>query len=347
MSFFVGGIILIKNGSAILILLLFISSILIPFHSTTAESVNTIYVDDDNTAGPWDGSFEHPYQYIQDGIDAATEMDTVFVHPGIYDESLRISKSIHLKGLDKQKTIISSSNSSEFLILDGVTHSLITNFTFSCLNHERLDIIRMRDCSQCTISHLNILSDIIQRSALIVNGSSNIITQVAVEGRFIYAGIELYYTDYNSILNNSIDFCGAGILVFRSHKNLISFNELTNNSHGIFLEEGNQNQVTFNNLKENSQGMFSSYSIRNNIEKNNFIENDEQAKLTKLLKIGFLPSNNWKNNFWDDHLGFLIKPIPGLLYIPNRYLIGFFFPWFEFDWQPSSEPYDIDGGGYE
>ena len=333
-----------KSGVILLFFFVLIAPSSITMHAENTSVNNTIYVDDDNTEGPWDGTIDHPFQCIRDGIDAATEMDTVFVHPGIYDESLRISKSIHLKGLDKQKTIISSSNSSEFLILDGVTHSLITNFTFSCLNHERLDIIRMRDCSQCTISHLNILSDIIQRSALIVNGSSNIITQVAVEGRFIYAGIELYYTDHNSILNNSIDFCGAGILVFRSHNNLISFNELTNNSHGIFLEEGNQNQIMLNNLIENNQGLFSSYSIRNNIEKNNFIENDEQAKLTKLLKIGFLPSNNWKNNFWDDHLGFLIKPIPGLLYIPNRYLIGFFFPWFEFDWQPSSEPYDIDGG---
>ena len=28
----------------------------------------TIYVDDDNTAGPWDGTLEHPYQHIQDGV---------------------------------------------------------------------------------------------------------------------------------------------------------------------------------------------------------------------------------------------------------------------------------------
>jgi parallel beta-helix repeat protein len=332
----------LKKIIAFLLIVLFLMSSLSPLiNSIENQESNTIYVDDDNTSGPWDGTIDHPFQFIQDGIDAASEMDTVVVHPGVYDESLRISTSLHLKGLDGEHTIISSNNSSEFLILDGITHSLITNFTFSCMNHERLDIIRMRDCNQCTISHLNIFSDIIQRSALIVNGSSNIITQIAISGRFIYAGIELYYTDHNSILNNSIYCCGTGILVFRSHNNLISFNELTNNSHAIYLEEGNQNQVMLNNLKENSQGLFSSYSIRNNIEKNNFIENDEQAKLTKLLKIGFLASNNWRNNFWDDHLGFLIKPIPGLLYVPNRHLIGFFFPWFEFDWQPAVEPFDI------
>ena len=32
----------------------------------------TIYVDDDNTDGPWDGTQEHPYQFIQDGVDNAS-----------------------------------------------------------------------------------------------------------------------------------------------------------------------------------------------------------------------------------------------------------------------------------
>ncbi len=41
-----------------------------------------IYVDDDNTSGPWDGTVEHPYQYIQDGIDNAVAGDTILVLAG-------------------------------------------------------------------------------------------------------------------------------------------------------------------------------------------------------------------------------------------------------------------------
>jgi len=51
------------------------------------ESV-TLYVDDDNIYGPWYGSHEFPFQYVQDGIDAAAPSDTVLVLPGSYRENV-------------------------------------------------------------------------------------------------------------------------------------------------------------------------------------------------------------------------------------------------------------------
>ncbi len=45
---------------------------------------STIYVDASNTTGPWNGTADQPYQYIQDGINAATDGDTVLVRDGTY-----------------------------------------------------------------------------------------------------------------------------------------------------------------------------------------------------------------------------------------------------------------------
>jgi parallel beta-helix repeat protein len=50
------------------------------------------YVDSGNINGPWDGSTEHPYQFIQDGINAADPGHKIIVSYGSYNENLMIEK---------------------------------------------------------------------------------------------------------------------------------------------------------------------------------------------------------------------------------------------------------------
>ena len=298
---------------------------------------NTIFVDDDNIDGPWDGSESFPFRYIQDAIDIAYEYDTVFVYSGTYDENIQIDKAINLNGQDKESTIISASNPSEYLFLDSAHFSSIQNLTFLCNNDERLNIIKTINSNHCTITNINIVSETQQRSAIYVDGSDNTIKQVTINGDFLFAGIEVLHGSYNTIINNNIESSHSGIYVFRSNENVVKSNLITKCSTGIYVEEGNQNHISLNDLVDNGRGMFCSYSIKNLIENNNFIENDEQAKFTKLCKIGFLASNTWRQNYWDDLNG-PAKPIPGLMYFPNENIIGLFLPWIEFDWQPISQP---------
>ncbi|MDG6219778.1 MAG: DUF1565 domain-containing protein, partial [Candidatus Thermoplasmatota archaeon] len=96
-----------KNLTILLIVILLIIPSSVNVIST--EEKNTIYVDDDNTNGPWDGSMKYPYQYIQAGINAAHESDTVFVHSGLYFENIMINKTIQLIGENKNSTIIDGS----------------------------------------------------------------------------------------------------------------------------------------------------------------------------------------------------------------------------------------------
>ena len=62
-----------KKTLSVLIIFLFLLSGSIPVViSDNPISTKTIYVDDDNRDGPWDGTLEHPYKVIQDAIDNAS-----------------------------------------------------------------------------------------------------------------------------------------------------------------------------------------------------------------------------------------------------------------------------------
>ena len=81
-----------------IIICLFFSIVLSVTTVETQETASTIYVDDDNTEGPWDGTTEHPFQYIQDGIDASIDGDIIFVNSGTYMENIEIVKKINIQG---------------------------------------------------------------------------------------------------------------------------------------------------------------------------------------------------------------------------------------------------------
>ena len=86
--------------SLTLLMLFFIPAILSVI--ADGDRATIIYVDDDNSEGPWDGSREHPYRFIQHGIDAADNGDTVYVFAGNYYEHLEIRVSLQLLGEHKR-----------------------------------------------------------------------------------------------------------------------------------------------------------------------------------------------------------------------------------------------------
>jgi len=83
----------------------------------------TIYVDDDNVGGPWDGSAEYPFRFIQDGVDQASADDEVYVYNGTYYEHLMVLSTTKLLGQNKDSTIIDGSGSGDVLYIsaDAVT----------------------------------------------------------------------------------------------------------------------------------------------------------------------------------------------------------------------------------
>ena len=99
-----------------------------------SSQVPATHVDDDNTTGIEDGTLEHPFNTIQEGVDAVVEGGTVRVASGYYPERISAIKSLSLTGEDPHSTIvsaISASNQEEAFILallDG--QHLVNGFTF-------------------------------------------------------------------------------------------------------------------------------------------------------------------------------------------------------------------------
>ena len=57
------------------------------------------YVDDSNTGGPWDGlSWATAFQLIQDGVDAASSGDEVWVVGATYEESVTLVSGVSVYG---------------------------------------------------------------------------------------------------------------------------------------------------------------------------------------------------------------------------------------------------------
>ena len=72
-----------KKSVTLLITILFLltnlSTITTASNSIQTTNKDTIYVDDDNTQGPWYGTLDYPYQHMGDAIENSTEGDTIYV----------------------------------------------------------------------------------------------------------------------------------------------------------------------------------------------------------------------------------------------------------------------------
>jgi len=109
---------------------------------TVMGDSSIIYVDDDNTEGPWKGTKEYPYKKIQDGINQSAEGDTVFVYNGLYKENVRIYTSdIIVTGEDKYSTIIDGKQNWYTLMIENnidkrIKNIVLTNFTIKNASYD-------------------------------------------------------------------------------------------------------------------------------------------------------------------------------------------------------------------
>jgi nitrous oxidase accessory protein len=135
--------------------------------------------------------------------------------------------------------------------------------------------------------------------------SNSILNNYIIENNHI--GIEISFSNFNSVIGNNI---------------------ISNNHFGLSVESSKKNKFESNNVVNNSEyGFLIKNSNSNEIKGNNFFNNrGEQAYL-----IGPI-HNQWRGNYWGENNN-IIKIIDGY-FLSNFY-------WFNIDWFPAKEPYDI------
>lgn len=247
----------------------------------TSNASSTIYVNKSNTAGPWNGTQEHPYQNIQDGINAADSGDTVYVYSGTYYENIEITKDLTLTGANKDTVILDGGNSNHALHAYGTSGNkikfYISGFTIRNAGGEGYDCVILSYVNEGTISNNKI--------------------QNSDKGD----GISIDHCDGITISDNSItDNDDAGIRLTLSENNVINENTILNNDMGIYLYySSNNNNIYDNVIDGNSYGVkISSGCTDNTFYLNKFTDNTIQNAQDS-------SNNNWyfssQGNYWDDY----------------------------------------------
>ncbi len=308
-------------------ILLILPSIIISVNTT---QLNIVYVDDDNITGPWDGTIEHPYRFIQQAIDNATDGDTIFVKNGVYNESLHLYKTIFLLGECKRSTIIEGwyrniginiereDISIENFTIRNLTEIGILSFKNNisiqnCIFHrthigvklEGADVF-INDCLFYTngkgIAALNSSRLSIYNSIFCCNGIGIDITN-STEVIFYNCsahtngiGFFFYYSS-----NNYIDHCALynnndnqGGIVFQHCKNIkINDSILKHNGFGVRIENSSSIDIIYSNLTWNTHEAIM-------VEDESHDINISLCEITHNLRFSFMSDNSetsfYKNN---------------------------------------------------
>ena len=215
--------------SSIIVKILIILSLTNTLMVTADEPLQNriIFVNNINIMGPWDGTQEHPYQLINDGVLNAIDGDIVYVFSGEYYENIIIDKSITLSGENKNSTIIDGING-EFIIhtiKDGVT---IEQFT------------------------IRNSGGFIGNSGIKFDSKYN-----KVRNCTIYrtkTGVYVNNTKNNEINNCTFHNNGDGIYLISSHRNEVAGCCFYNNAFGINIEDSYEINISDCYANTNSIG---------------------------------------------------------------------------------------------
>ncbi|MCJ7469569.1 right-handed parallel beta-helix repeat-containing protein [Candidatus Bathyarchaeota archaeon] len=207
----------------------------------------TIYVDDDNVAGPWDGTISHPYQNITSGLEHASYGDTVDVFSGTYMENVVVNKSVTLRG--ESKPVINGLGGI------GIDLTIYDNFVYGVT----VDGFDITNCSYgiylvmqniaIDVTDLSVtIGDIILNNNTISSNSDGIFVDINSVGNVMYGNSSVAIGDLR-VANNVIKSSGKGINVDR-------FKYIGNDMFNNTAFSAGNIEITGNTVNSSQQGIY-------------------------------------------------------------------------------------------
>jgi len=292
--------------------------------TTSIVSVNAvnckraIFVDDDAPPGG-DGTYQNPFQFIQDAIDVANNEEIICVFSGTYYENIVIDKTLDLIGGYGSSrytlaTIIDGGGSGDVI---HITADKVSIVGFRIRNGN--DGIHLTDSNNNIITGNTITSN--DNDCICLYGSNdNIITDNYIPNNV--NGIYLFDSNNNTIIDNTIisNHLIGVYLGWSSEDNTIVGNVISNNWKGVYFHDScNGNNITGNNIlnnevdgihisrsssniitgniiKSNNNGISFSYSSNDNIITGNTISNNDDSISLSYSSSNTITSNIISNN---------------------------------------------------
>ena len=242
------------------------------------------------------------YTIIERALENASNGDTIIVYPGHYKESLRINKSITLKGINRDTTIIDGNYEGDviYIISDNVNISTLTITNSSNISHDLNAGIDVRSNNNSIINN-----KIIKNGYYAIYFGNNV-KHCTIKNNNISDNkwaIDFNYASENNISHNIIsNNSDYGIyLGSQSNSNQIFDNIFSENNYAIRIKGSNINEVVKNTFKNNDRGVYFCCGSRNNIVHHcNFYNGSDYHGRDYL-------DNSWddgsQGNYWDDYDG--------------------------------------------
>ena len=253
-----------------------------------------IFVDNNNTEGPWDGTSDHPYRSIQAGIDAANTGGTIYVNNGTYNENIVIHKSLNLIGAGAETTIVENSSSDHlfYVTADNVN---ISGFTVKGENYQKIAGIYLIGADHCNISKNNISNN---GYGLQLRSSTNNILANNNVSLSTNHGIYIVDSSNNSLVHNyAFSSNEYGIYLSNSFNNLMAGNTiLSNGKDGVHLVDSFNNTLSDNNISESIKGIYLETSFSNTLTNNKAFLNMEHGIYLEVSSNNILTNNNASEN---------------------------------------------------